>query len=88
MYVLIIAINGTTECFMFAAMSKEEVDRYNYKMMLFSIVFLIASWYFTIFGSVGFVIANCLNMLLRIYQRWGKNHVLLLKLFITSKFVF
>lgn len=27
-YVLLIAINGTTECFVFAAMSQEDVDRY------------------------------------------------------------
>ncbi|XP_068747153.1 man(5)GlcNAc(2)-PP-dolichol translocation protein RFT1-like isoform X2 [Montipora capricornis] len=27
-----------------------------------------ASWYLTVLGSVGFVIANCLNMLLRIYH--------------------
>ena len=58
-----------TECFMFAAMSKDDVDSYNYKMMIFSAVFLGASWYLTILGSVGFVIANCLNMLLRIYHR-------------------
>lgn len=54
---------------MFATMSKDDVDSYNYKMMAFSAVFLAASWYLTIFGSVGFVIANCLNMLLRIYHR-------------------
>ena len=69
LYVLIIAVNGMTECFMFAAMSKEEVDAYNYKMMVFSVIFLAASWYLTFLGSVGFVIANCLNMLLRIYHR-------------------
>ena len=68
-YVLIIAVNGMTECFMFAAMSKEDVDAYNYKMMVFSVIFLAASWYLTFLGSVGFVIANCLNMLLRIYHR-------------------
>lgn len=26
-YVLLLAVNGVTECFVFAAMSKEEVDR-------------------------------------------------------------
>lgn len=68
LYVLIIAVNGMTECFMFATMSKEDVDSYNYKMMMFSVLFLGASWYLTVLGSVGFVIANCLNMLLRIYH--------------------
>ena len=55
---------------MFATMSKEDVDSYNYKMMMFSVLFLGASWYLTVLGSVGFVIANCLNMLLRIYHRY------------------
>ena len=54
---------------MFATMSKEAVDSYNYKMMVFSVVFLGASWYLTVLGSVGFVIANCFNMILRIYHR-------------------
>ena len=58
---------------MFAAMSKEDVDAYNYKMMVFSVIFLAASWYLTSLGSVGFVIANCLNMLLRIYHRSVAN---------------
>ena len=29
-YVLALAINGVTECFVFAAMSQEQVDRYIY----------------------------------------------------------
>ena len=28
LYVLLLAVNGVTECFTFAAMSKEEVDRW------------------------------------------------------------
>ena len=28
LYVLVIAVNGTTECFVFATMSKAQVDRY------------------------------------------------------------
>ncbi|PIK44034.1 hypothetical protein BSL78_19103 [Apostichopus japonicus] len=66
-YVLLLAINGTTECFVFAAMSQEQVDRYNKKMLLFSVLFLISSWYLTkTIGSVGFILANCLNMSARI----------------------
>ncbi|XP_038054403.1 protein RFT1 homolog [Patiria miniata] len=66
-YVLLIAINGTTEAFVFAAMSKNDVDKYNQKMLLFSIIFLSSSWFLTkTFGSVGFILANCLNMTARI----------------------
>ncbi|XP_046548577.1 protein RFT1 homolog [Haliotis rubra] len=67
LYVLFIAINGITEGFVFATMSKEDVDRYNKKMFIFSGVFLLSSWLLTkLLGSVGFILANCFNMLVRI----------------------
>lgn len=67
LYVLVIALNGVTECFVFAAISQKGLDRYNRIMLLFSVTFLAASWILTqMFGSVGFILANCLNMLLRI----------------------
>ncbi|CAI9741091.1 protein RFT1 homolog [Octopus vulgaris] len=66
-YVLIIAVNGVSESFVFAVMSKKEVDRYNNMMLIFSVSFLTASWLFTHYlGSIGFILANCLNMFLRI----------------------
>ncbi|CAI9590368.1 unnamed protein product [Staurois parvus] len=67
LYVLLLAINGVTECFTFASMSKEEVDRYNYVMLGLSLSFLCLSYYMTLWlGSVGFILANCFNMGLRI----------------------
>ncbi|KAM9327123.1 man(5)GlcNAc(2)-PP-dolichol translocation protein RFT1 [Gastrophryne carolinensis] len=67
LYVLLMAINGVTECFTFASMSKEEVDRYNYVMLGLSLSFLCLSYYMTVWlGSVGFILANCFNMGLRI----------------------
>jgi len=66
-YVFFLAVNGITECFTFATMSKRNVESYNYLMVGFSIGFLFLSWYLTnIFGSVGFILANCANMLARI----------------------
>ncbi|KAJ8370549.1 hypothetical protein SKAU_G00105770 [Synaphobranchus kaupii] len=66
-YVLLLAVNGVTECFTFAAMSKEEVDRYNLVMLALSVSFLFLSYFLTWWhGSVGFILANCLNMGLRI----------------------
>ncbi|KAG8436262.1 hypothetical protein GDO86_007385 [Hymenochirus boettgeri] len=66
-YVLLLAINGITECFTFASMSKEQVDRYNYVMFGLSLSFLCLSYYMTLWlGSVGFILANCFNMGLRI----------------------
>ncbi|XP_006892352.1 PREDICTED: protein RFT1 homolog [Elephantulus edwardii] len=69
LYVLLLAINGVTECFTFAAMSKEEVDRYNFTMLALSSSFLVVSYLLTRwFGSVGFILANCFNMGIRITQ--------------------
>uniref|UniRef100_A0A3B3Q9F1 Protein RFT1 homolog n=1 Tax=Paramormyrops kingsleyae TaxID=1676925 RepID=A0A3B3Q9F1_9TELE len=66
-YVLLLAVNGVTECFTFAVMSREEVDRYNMMMLALSVSFLVLSYFLTWFlGSVGFILANCLNMGLRI----------------------
>lgn len=69
LYVLLLAINGVTECFTFAAMSKEQVDRYNFTMLALSFSFLVLSYLLTRWcGSVGFILANCFNMGIRITQ--------------------
>lgn len=67
LYVLIIAVNGTTECFVFSTMSMTQVDQYNRFMVAFSVIFLLSSLVLTRYlGSVGFILANCLNMAARI----------------------
>ncbi|KAM9096471.1 protein RFT1 homolog [Sarcophilus harrisii] len=69
LYVLLLAVNGITECFTFASMSKEEVDRYNFIMLALSFTFLLSSYFLTKWqGSVGFIFANCFNMGIRIAQ--------------------
>ncbi|XP_077582016.1 man(5)GlcNAc(2)-PP-dolichol translocation protein RFT1 [Stigmatopora nigra] len=66
-YVLLLAVNGVTECFVFAAMSQEEVDKYNLVMLALSASFLFLSYMLTWWaGGVGFILANSLNMALRI----------------------
>uniref|UniRef100_A0A7N6B193 Protein RFT1 homolog n=1 Tax=Anabas testudineus TaxID=64144 RepID=A0A7N6B193_ANATE len=66
-YVLLLAVNGVTECFVFAAMSQKEVDKYNLVMLALSVSFLFLSYILTWWaGGVGFIMANCLNMGLRI----------------------
>ncbi|XP_013864535.1 protein RFT1 homolog [Austrofundulus limnaeus] len=66
-YVLLLAVNGVTECFVFAAMSQEEVDKYNLVMLALSVSFLVLSYLLTWWaGGLGFILANCLNMGLRI----------------------
>ncbi|KAK3579047.1 hypothetical protein CHS0354_029904 [Potamilus streckersoni] len=66
-YVLIISINGITECFCFATMGRPEVDSYNRKLVIFSAILLSSSLILTNWlGSVGFIFANCINMICRI----------------------
>ncbi|XP_064523915.1 protein RFT1 homolog isoform X2 [Pseudopipra pipra] len=67
LYVLFLAVNGVTECFTSALMCKEEVDRYNFVMLALSFTFLCISYFLTHWhGSIGFILANCFNMGIRI----------------------
>ncbi|XP_063436329.1 protein RFT1 homolog [Mytilus trossulus] len=67
-YVLILAINGIMECFHFALMNIAETDSYNKKMLLFSIVSLVSTLLIPqYFGGAGFIIANILTMMTRIF---------------------
>ncbi|KAK9406264.1 protein RFT1 like [Crotalus adamanteus] len=62
LYVLLLAVNGITECFTFASMCKEEVDRYNFIMLALSFAFLCMSYILTSWlGSIGFILANCFS---------------------------
>lgn len=65
--IVLLAINGITECYAFATMTSAQLNSYNYLMVLFSISFIMLSYVLTyIFGPVGFIISNCINMFVRI----------------------
>lgn len=65
--IVLLAINGVTECYAFATMTTAQLNSYNYLMVLFSISFLVLSYVLTyILGPVGFIISNCINMFARI----------------------
>lgn len=65
--IVLLAINGVTEGYVFATMDNQQLDKYNYVMVFFSITFLLISYILTnIFGPVGFILANCINMMARI----------------------
>ncbi|XP_060521470.1 protein RFT1 homolog [Cylas formicarius] len=81
--IVLLAVNGVTEAYAFATMTNKQLDRYNYLLVIFSILFLLISYVLTnILGPVGFILANCLNMLARIvhsiyfiYNRYkGSKH--------------
>ena len=53
------------------------VFRFNHKMLLFSSIFLVSAYYFTTYlGSVGFLLANALNMVARIIHRWDVTKII------------
>lgn len=65
--VLFLSINGVSECYAFATMSKENVDAFNYKMIWMSGGFLISVGCFSkIFGPVGFILGNIANFIMRL----------------------
>ena len=67
-YVAVIAINGITETFTFAAMNEKQLNRFNYAMIGFSLLFLISAFVFVKFcGLTGFILAVCLPMVGRIF---------------------
>ncbi|KFD60539.1 hypothetical protein M514_11579 [Trichuris suis] len=66
-YIWLLAINGITECFMFASMRNKQLDRHRYCMLHFCFVYLLSSFILCrVFGSVGFILANCINIAFRI----------------------
>ncbi|XP_037090773.1 protein RFT1 homolog, partial [Pollicipes pollicipes] len=67
-YVLLLAVNGVLECYTFAVMMQDEINGYNRRLVTLSVIFVGSTWILTKwFGGVGFILANCVNMLSRIF---------------------
>ncbi|XP_059614048.1 protein RFT1 homolog [Phlebotomus argentipes] len=65
--IILLAVNGISEGYMFATNTSKEIDGYNYYMAIFSVTFLLLSYQLTnLLGPVGFILANCANMIFRI----------------------
>ncbi|XP_017878351.1 protein RFT1 homolog isoform X1 [Ceratina calcarata] len=65
--ILLLGINGVTECYTNATADSATINKSNLIMIYESIAFLCASYLFAIwFGPVGFIFGNCVNMSLRI----------------------
>lgn len=65
--VLLLGINGVTECYTNATADSKTIDRNNYIMIYESIAFLVVSYFLVSWlGPVGFIFGNCVNMALRI----------------------
>jgi len=65
--ILFLSVNGITECFARAAMSEVEINSYTRTMSVMSVIYLGLAFLLTkLLGPVGFVLANCCNMVIRI----------------------
>ncbi|XP_012287710.1 protein RFT1 homolog isoform X2 [Orussus abietinus] len=65
--ILLMGINGVTECYTNATADSATINKNNLIMIYESITFLVSSYIFaTWFGPVGFILGNCINMSLRI----------------------
>uniref|UniRef100_A0A7E4URV5 Protein RFT1 homolog n=1 Tax=Panagrellus redivivus TaxID=6233 RepID=A0A7E4URV5_PANRE len=77
-YLLIMAVNGLTECFAFASMNSSEILFHGYILTGSIILHLILNWALSFWiGAFGFIFANCVNSALRIYfnYRYISGHL-------------
>lgn len=65
-YLGFMAVNGLTEAFVTAVTSPAQMAVYNLLLLLFSVLYLSACALLLRFGALGLVVANCLNMSMRI----------------------
>jgi oligosaccharide translocation protein RFT1 len=66
-YIYFLAINGITEGFFNATMSESQLRKHNFRLVLFSVIFLLFAFSLaSLFGAYGFLLSNLLNMSLRI----------------------
>ncbi|KAL3701074.1 hypothetical protein R1sor_019096 [Riccia sorocarpa] len=67
LYIMALSLNGTTEAFLHAVVTKSELFRSNMWLSLFSFLYMVFSVILIkIAGSVGLILANSLNMSMRI----------------------
>ncbi|CAH9057781.1 unnamed protein product [Cuscuta epithymum] len=67
LYVIVLAMNGTSEAFLQAVATKEKLKRSNGSLLVFSLIYVIANvLLIRSAGAIGLILANSLNMILRI----------------------
>ena len=69
LYIPFLAINGVSEAFVAATASTTDLRNQTIWMAGFSILFGASAWLFLVvlgYGAAGFILANCINMALRI----------------------
>ncbi|XAR66120.1 hypothetical protein NMG60_11012209 [Bertholletia excelsa] len=76
LYVIVLAMNGTSEAFLHAVATENQLKRSNDSLLVFSLIYLILNVVLIrSAGAVGLIVANSLNMVLRImYSAVFINH--------------
>ncbi|KAL7001715.1 hypothetical protein U1Q18_002863, partial [Sarracenia purpurea var. burkii] len=67
LYVIVLAMNGTSEAFLHAVATENQLKRSNDYLLVFSLIYLVLNvLLIRSAGAVGLIVANSLNMVLRI----------------------
>jgi oligosaccharide translocation protein RFT1 len=66
-YICTMALNGILEAFVQGVAEAEQLKRYNYWMVAFSVAFLASVFALIPYGIVGLIVANIVKMLCRIF---------------------
>ncbi|XP_051124143.1 uncharacterized protein LOC127246681 isoform X2 [Andrographis paniculata] len=66
-YVIVLAMNGTSEAFLHAVASESQLKRSNDSLLIFSVIYIILNVsLIRSAGAIGLILANSLNMILRV----------------------
>ena len=68
LYLFIIAINGITEAFVHAVGSEAWLNKFNRWLIVCSVVYLSVAVLLVRYGVRGMILANCVNMVMRIWS--------------------
>lgn len=67
LYVVVLAMNGTSEAFLHAVATEDQLKRSNDSLLVFSVIYVVMNVILIqSAGAVGLILANSLNMILRI----------------------
>lgn len=73
MYVPFMGVNGITEGFVQAVATKQDLNRLSYFMVFFSACFIVSGFIFMYWfnlGAVGLILANMVNLSIRVVYSW------------------
>ncbi|GMY07836.1 protein RFT1 homolog [Fagus crenata] len=66
-YIIVLAMNGTSEAFLHAVANENQLKRSNDSLLVFSVIYIVMNvLLIRSAGAVGLILANSLNMILRI----------------------